>query len=63
MSVLLDLLQSSQNGTVGKSEFDAAAGDSDSEASEIFDRIDQDHDGSINRTEMSTFLDTLSAHL
>jgi hypothetical protein len=57
-SVLLDLLHSSQNGTVGKSEFDAATGDSGSKTSGLFDRIDQDRDGSINATEMSLYLNT-----
>jgi hypothetical protein len=58
MSVLLDLLRSSQNGSVGKSEFDAAAGEGVSEASELFDRIDQNHDSSVNMAELSAFLDT-----
>ena len=59
MSVLLDLLQSSQKGSVGKSEFDdAAAGEGAGEASELFDRIDQNHDSSVNMAELSAFLDT-----
>jgi hypothetical protein len=58
MSVLLDLMQSSQDGKVKKSDFDAAAGESNSEASEVFDRIDQNHDSSVNLNELSAFLDT-----
>jgi hypothetical protein len=58
MSVLLDLLQSSQNGSVPKSDFEAAAGESDGDASKIFDRIDQNHDQSVNVAELSTFLDS-----
>lgn len=59
MSVLLDLLQSSQNGSVAKSDFEAAAGESsDSDASKIFDRIDQNHDGSVNVAELSSLLDS-----
>jgi hypothetical protein len=55
-SVLLDLLKSNQKGSVSKSEFDVAVGDSDGKASELFGRIDQDHDGSINTAEMSLYL-------
>ncbi len=58
MSVLLDLMQSSQDGKVKKSEFDAAVGKGDDKSSEIFDQIDQNHDSSVNLTELSTFLDT-----
>lgn len=58
MSVLLDLLQSSQDGKVKKSDFDAAVGKGDDKASEIFDRIDQNHDSSVNVAELSAFLDT-----
>jgi hypothetical protein len=57
-SVLLDLLQSSQKGSVSKSEFDAAAGESGEKESGLFDRIDQDRDGSINTAEMSLYLNT-----
>ena len=58
ISVLLDLLQSSQDGSVKKSDFDAAVGESDGKASEMFDRIDQNHDSSINVAELTSFLDT-----
>lgn len=58
ISVLLELLQSSQDGSVKKSDFAAAAGESDDKASEIFDRIDQNHDRSVNVAELSTFLDS-----
>jgi hypothetical protein len=58
-SVLLDLLQSSQKGNVKKSEFETAIGEHDGgNASELFDRLDQDRDGSINTAEMSLYLDT-----
>jgi hypothetical protein len=57
-SVLLELLQSSQNGSVGKAEFEAAAGEGDSEAAELFDRVDQNHDRAVNVAELSAFLDT-----
>jgi hypothetical protein len=57
-SVLLDLLKSSQTGSVKKSEFDFAPTEDGARASELFDRIDQDRDGSINVTEMSLYLDT-----
>jgi len=58
-SVLLDLLQTSQKGSVRKSEFEGAVGESDgSNASELFDKIDQDRDGSINTAEMSLYLNT-----
>ena len=58
MSVLLNLLQSSQTGKVRKSDFDAAIGEGDSEASAAFDRIDGNRDNSINVAELSAFLDT-----
>jgi hypothetical protein len=58
MSVLLDLLKSSQDDTVKKSDFDAAIGESDDKASELFDQIDQNHDSSINLSELTNFLDT-----
>lgn len=57
-SVLLDLLQSSQKGSVSKSEFNAAAGESGDRASDLFDRIDQDRDSSISTAEMSLYLNT-----
>ena len=58
-SVLLDLLQSSQKGSVKKSQFETAVNESGGgNASELFDRIDQDRDGSINTTEMSLYLNT-----
>jgi Ca2+-binding EF-hand superfamily protein len=55
-SVLLDVLQSSQKGSVKKSEFETAVGESGGNASELFDKIDHDHDGSINTAEMSLYL-------
>ena len=58
ISVLLDLLQSSQDGSVKKSDFDAAVGESDGKASDMFDQIDQNHDSSINVAELTSFLDT-----
>jgi hypothetical protein len=58
ISVLLDLLQSSQDGSVKKSDFDAAIGETNDKASELFDRIDQNHDSSINVSELTNFLDT-----
>jgi hypothetical protein len=57
-SVLLDLLKSSQDGKVKKSDFEAAAGADDSKASELFDAIDQDKDASVNTAELTAFLDT-----
>lgn len=57
VSLLLDLLQSSQNGSVSRSELNAAAGKDVSEASELFDRIDQNHDNSINVAELTATLD------
>jgi hypothetical protein len=58
MSVLLDLLQSSQDGSVKKGDFDAAVGENDDKASELFDKIDQNHDSSINVSELTNFLNT-----
>jgi hypothetical protein len=58
ISVLLDLLQSSQDGSVRKSDFDAAVDENNDKASELFDRIDQNHDSSINVSELTNFLDT-----
>jgi len=55
MSVLLGLLQSSQDGTVAKSDFEKASGDTD--APELFDRVDQNHDAAINNAELTSFLD------
>jgi len=57
-SVLLDLLKSSQDGKVKKSDFEAAAGADDSKASELFDAIDQDKDATVNSAELTAFLDT-----
>jgi hypothetical protein len=58
MSVLLDLLKSSQDDSVKKSDFDAAIGENDDKASELFDQIDQNHDNAINVSELTSFLDT-----
>lgn len=58
MSVLLDLLQSSQTGDVKKSDFAAAAAEGDGQASDLFDRIDQNHDSAVNVAELSAFLDS-----
>jgi hypothetical protein len=58
MSVLLDLLKSSQDDTIKKSDFEAAIGETDDKASELFDTIDQNHDSSINLSELTNFLDT-----
>jgi hypothetical protein len=58
MSVLLDLLQSSQNGSVAKSDFEAAAGENDGDGSKIFDQIDQNRDQTVNVAELSVFLDS-----
>jgi hypothetical protein len=57
-SVLLELLKSSQDGKVKKSDFEAAAGDNDSKASEMFDAIDQNHDATVNVAELTAFLDS-----
>lgn len=57
-SVLLELLQSSQDGKVSKSDFEAAASDNDSKASELFDAVDQNHDATVNIAELTAFLDT-----
>ena len=58
MSVLLDLLQSSQDGSVNKSDFETALGGDDAKASEMFDSIDQNHDSSVNVGELTNFLET-----
>src|SRR6185369_11340076 len=58
LSVLLDLMQSSQDGSVKKSDFEAAVGKTDSESSDVFDRIDQNHDSTVSANELSTFLDS-----
>jgi len=58
MGVLLDLLKSSQDGSVTKSDFVSKLGGEDEKASDMFDRIDQNHDSSVNATELSAFLDT-----
>ena len=59
ISVLVDLLQSSQDGSVKKSDFAKALGsDDDIKASEMFDRIDENHDSSVNVAEMTNFLET-----
>jgi hypothetical protein len=57
-SVLLELMQSSQNGSVRKSEFEGAAGEGASEGAELFDRMDQNGDRAVNVAELSAFLDT-----
>lgn len=57
LSVLLDLMQSSQEGSVSKSDFEAASDASGNNTSVLFDKIDQDHDGSVSKAELSTFLD------
>jgi hypothetical protein len=57
-SVLLKLLQSSQDGQVNKSDLKAAAGDDAGDATKLFDRIDQNHDSTVSVNELSTFLDT-----
>jgi hypothetical protein len=58
MAVLLDLMQSSQNGSVTKRDFDAAIGEGEAGSGEVFDRIDRNHDSSINVAELTSFLDT-----
>jgi hypothetical protein len=58
MSVLLDLLQSSQNGSVKKSDYKSALGKDDAKASELFDSMDQNHDSSVSAAELTNFLDT-----
>lgn len=57
LSVLLDLMQSSQDGSVSKSDFEAASDANGNNTSVLFDKIDQDHDGSVSKAELSTFLD------
>jgi hypothetical protein len=58
LSVLLDLMKSSQDGSVKKSDFEAAAGDTSGDASKVFDGIDQNHDSTVNVNELSSFLDS-----
>lgn len=61
LSVLLDLMQSSQNGSVSKSQFEAAAskdGKDGKDGVALFDKIDGNHDGSVNPAELSAFLDS-----
>jgi hypothetical protein len=58
LSVLLQLMQSSQDGKVKKSDFEAAAGDNTGDASDVFDRMDQNHDSTVNVNELSSFLDS-----
>lgn len=60
MGVLLDLLQSSQDGSLSRSEFEAATGgsDGDSDAAKLFDRIDQNQDDAVNVSELTSFLDS-----
>jgi hypothetical protein len=59
MSVLRELMKSSQDGTVKKSDFEAALGkDDDTRASDLFDRIDQNHDNAVTNAELTSFLDT-----
>lgn len=57
LSVLLDLMQSSQDGSVSKADFEAAADANGNNAAVLFEKIDQDRDGSVNKAELSTFLD------
>lgn len=59
ISVLLNLLQSSQDGSVKKSDFASALGDGDNtKASEMFDRLDQNQDSSVNVAEVTSFIET-----
>jgi hypothetical protein len=61
LSVLLNLMQSSQNGSVSKSQFEAAAskdGKDGKDGAALFDKIDGNHDGSVNPAELSAFLDS-----
>src|SRR4051812_1743401 len=59
MGVLLDLMKSSQDGTVKKSDFETALGnDGDAKGSSLFDRVDQNHDSSVTSAELTSFLDT-----
>lgn len=59
MGVLLDLLKSSQDGSVKKSDFDAAVGEGDKDsAADLFARVDQNHDNSVSINELTNFLDT-----
>ena len=58
MGVLLDLMKSSQDGSVTKSDFETALGGDDKKASDMFDRIDQNHDSTVNASELSAYMDT-----
>ena len=59
ISVLLNLLQSSQDGSVTKSDFASAlGGKEDTKASEMFDRLDQNQDSSVNVAEVTSFIET-----
>ena len=58
MGVLLNLMGSSQDGSVTKSDFVSKLGGEDAKAADMFDRIDQNHDSSVNAAELSAFLDT-----
>lgn len=58
ISVLLELLQASQNGGVAKADFVAKASEGDSEASRIFERIDMNQDETVDVAELSAGLDT-----
>jgi hypothetical protein len=58
MGVLLNLMNSSQDGSVTKSDFVSKLGGEDAKASDMFDRIDQNHDSSVNAAELTAFLDT-----
>lgn len=58
MSVLLDLLQSSQNGSVGKATYEAATANGDGETTGLFDRIDRNGDHAVNIAELAAFLDS-----
>lgn len=65
LSVLLDLMQSSQNGSVSKADFEAAVDKGGNNTSVLFDKIDENRDGSVNPAELSAFLDNYrraSAH-
>jgi hypothetical protein len=58
ISVLLNLLQSSQDGSVTKADFATAlGGEDDKKASEMFDRLDQNHDSSVNAAEVTNFIE------
>lgn len=57
ISILLDLLQTSQNGNIAKADFEAA-NEGSIEASKVFERIDMNHDETVNVAELSALLDT-----